>query len=231
MAAKNAQHSASFPKITGVRYNPTWTVPKTIKKEDFLPLLQKDPYALTQKGIDIKGRGEDGNFVSIDPTLVDWSTVNEDGLKQYRMVQGPGPTNPLGTIRILMPNQYNIYLHDTSSPEYFRSSDRNVSSGCVRIKDPKAVADFILKDNSNWDPEFTKRMLTRGKMTDIAAQNKIPVYLLYLTVWINEDGSLTYGPDSYNWDSLLVSVLYNQKKMPMIQFSTKKDGTTIAYKN
>ncbi len=232
IVGRKKRPTASFiSKITGVRYNPTWTVPKTIKKEDFLPMLQKDPYALVQKGIDIKGRTEEGGWVSIDPTLVDWSSMSEQGLKQYRMIQSPGPTNPLGTIRILMPNQYNIYLHDTSSPEYFRSSNRNVSSGCVRIKEPRKVADFILSSNSNWDPTFTDRMLARGKMADIAAENKIPVYLLYLTVWINEDGSLAYGPDSYDWDSLLVSVLYQQNKMPMMAFATKKNGTTLAYKN
>lgn len=216
--------------ITGVRYNPTWTVPKTIKKEDFLPLLQNDPYALVEKGIDIKGRTSDG-WVSIDPSLVEWQEMDEDGLKSFMMVQGPGPTNPLGNIRILMPNQYNIYLHDTSTPEYFRSSDRTVSSGCVRVKEPEELADFILSQNRNWNETFTQRMLAKNEMTDIYSEARIPVYLLYLTIWINEDGSLTYGPDSYGWDKLMISELYNVKQIPDIKFSDKKGGTTLAYKN
>lgn len=217
-------------KITGVRYNPTWTVPKTIKKEDYLPMLREDPTALVAKGIDIKGKTDNG-WMSVDPTLIEWNEVSEKAVEQYMMVQNPGPTNPLGQIRILMPNQYNIYLHDTSTPEYFRSSDRTVSSGCVRMKDPEAIADFILSDNSNWDETFTERMLEKGKMTDIAAENRIPVYLLYLTIWINEDGSLTYGPDSYDWDKIMISTLYNEKQMPSYNFSAKKNGTTLAYKN
>ncbi len=213
--------------ITGVRYNPTWTVPKTIKREDYLPLLREDPMALAPKGIDIKTKTEDG-WMSIDPAQIDWASVQDNELVNFQMVQGPGPTNPLGNIRILMPNQYNIYLHDTSSPEYFRSSDRAVSSGCVRVKNPKELADFILAPNSNWDDNYTEHMLTRGKMADVAAQQKIPVYLLYLTIWINEDGSLTYGPDNYGWDTLLVSELYNQKKLPIFNFFSEKNRTTLA---
>ncbi len=217
-------------EITGVRYNPTWTVPKTIKKEDYLPLLKKDATALISKGIDIKEKTDDG-WISVDPTLINWATVTDKTVGQYMMVQNPGPTNPLGQIRILMPNQYNIYLHDTSTPEYFRSSDRTVSSGCVRMKDPEAIANFILSDNSNWDETFTQRMLAKGKMTDISAQNRIPVYLLYLTIWINEDGSLTYGPDTYEWDTLMISQLYNHKKLPAYNFSVKNTNQTLAYIN
>jgi murein L,D-transpeptidase YcbB/YkuD len=201
-------------EITGVRFNPTWTVPKTIKEEDFLPLLQEDPAAMIKKGIDIKAESEEGVWRSIDPTSIDWNAVSKDDLPKFRMVQSPGATNPLGSIRVLMPNQYNIYLHDTSSPEYFRNSDRAASSGCVRVKEPRELADFILSANSKWDELSVQAMLDKGKMTDISAEQKIPVYLLYLTIWQNQDGSLTYGPDIYDWDKTLIAELYNEKMMP-----------------
>ncbi|MCB9964546.1 MAG: L,D-transpeptidase family protein [Rhodospirillales bacterium] len=215
--------------ITGVRFNPTWTVPKTIKKEDFLPLLRKDPQALVQKGIDIKLKNEEGNWVSVDPASVNWQAMSEDDLGTVQMVQGPGPTNPLGRIRVLMPNQYNIYLHDTSSPEYFRASDRMVSSGCVRVKEPEKLADFILAGKPGWTETSTNDLLADGKMTDIFLPQTLPVYLLYLTVWINESGQLTYGPDIYDWDKMMIAELEKEKKLP--HFSVKKTGTALAERN
>lgn len=205
-------------EITGVRFNPNWTVPSTIKRDDFLPMLKKDPLSLAAKGIDLKYKTPGTQeWLSLDPTLVDWSTVTPSDMANINMVQQPGPTNPLGTIRILMPNQYNIYLHDTSNPEYFNSTLRAESSGCVRVKEPKKLADFILKSNPDWDMSYVKTMLDKQKMIDVRAAQKIPVYLLYLTVWLNEDGSLTYGPDLYGWDSEMLHALEKADKIAPIK--------------
>jgi|MDSW01.2.fsa_nt_gb L,D-transpeptidase YcbB len=199
-------------EVTGVRVNPTWTVPPTIKRQDYLPLLREDPLALQNKGIRIIKDGE-----TLDPTTIDWTTFPPNELHSLQMVQSPGPTNPLGRIRILMPNRFNIYLHDTSNPEYFAEYDRTISSGCVRVKDPQKLADFILAENEKWSETYVNDLMATGRMIDIAATQRIPVYLLYLTVWLNEDGNLTYGPDIYGWDDLLINAL-------------KKDNLTIPAK-
>ncbi|MCB9980297.1 MAG: L,D-transpeptidase family protein, partial [Rhodospirillales bacterium] len=127
---------------------------------------------------------------------------------------------------VLMPNQYNIYLHDTSSPEYFRASDRMVSSGCVRVKEPEKLADFILTSKPGWTETSTDDLLADGKMKDIFLPQTLPVYLLYLTVWINESGQLTYGPDIYDWDKMMIAELAKEKKLP--HFSVRKTGTALA---
>jgi L,D-transpeptidase YcbB len=199
-------------EVTGVRVNPTWTVPPTIKRQDYFPLLKEDPLALHNKGIRIIKDGE-----TLDPTTIDWATFPPNELHSLQMVQSPGSTNPLGRIRVLMPNRFNIYLHDTSNPEYFAEYDRTISSGCVRVKDPQKLADFILAENEKWSETYVNDLMATGKMIDIAATHRIPVYLLYLTVWLNEDGNLTYGPDIYGWDDLLLNAL-------------KKDNLTIANK-
>lgn len=189
-------------EVRGVRFNPTWTVPPTIKRQDYFPLLQEDPLALQKKGIEIRYDGE-----TIDPTTVDWVNLDPRELHALQMVQAPGQDNPLGRIRILMPNKFNIYLHDTSNPEYFLEYDRQFSSGCVRVKDPEKLANFILSENKNWNENYVENKLSTGRMTDILAEKQIPVYLLYLTIWLNDDGSITYGPDIYEWDELFINVL------------------------
>ena len=120
----------------------------------------------------------------------------------------------------MKPNNGQILLlrcHDTSNPEYFAEYDRTISSGCVRVKDPQKLADFILAENEKWSETYVNDLMATGRMIDIAATQRIPVYLLYLTVWLNEDGNLTYGPDIYGWDDLLINAL-------------KKDNLTIPAK-
>ncbi|MCB1651440.1 MAG: L,D-transpeptidase family protein, partial [Alphaproteobacteria bacterium] len=193
-------------QITGVRFNPTWTVPPTIKKEDILPKLKEDPEYLSSKGMElVSGVGE--NALTIDPASVDWAAISEDDLKQFNMVQTPGSHNPLGQIRVLMPNRYNIYLHDTNERGYFSRASRAASSGCVRLKEPKKMADFIMRSGKSWNDAQMESLLGAGKMRDVFIKNPIPVYLLYYTVWINEKGELVYGNDLYGYDKKLIKML------------------------
>lgn len=192
--------------VVGIRFNPSWTVPDTIKAKDFLPALQADPRALEKKGIFfVAGHGKDAREVS--PESVDWASVTEADLRHIRMVQPPGDTNALGQIRVLMPNDYNIYLHDTNMPELFIRDDRAQSSGCVRMAEPEKIANFILEGNEGWSDEKLQKQLAKGGTSEIKAANTIPVYILYQTVWLHKDGGLVYGDDLYGEDTKLYQAL------------------------
>lgn len=191
-------------EITGVRLNPTWTVPPTIKKEDFLPGLQGDPMYLANKGIEVVHQGQ-----TIDPTTVDWNALDYNDLHGVQMVQPPGSRNPLGKVRVFMSNPYNIYLHDTNQRSYFGRSNRALSSGCIRMEDSMRMANFILGGNDGWTPEKTQRIINTGRKTDIAATRRIPVYILYHTIWMGDQGQLVYGYDVYGRDALLRRALHN----------------------
>ncbi len=192
--------------IHGVRFNPTWTVPKTIKKEDILPKLRKNPEYLAGKGMELyEGVGK--SAVTLDPTVVDWENVTKEDLAGFRMVQKSGANNPLGRIRVLMPNAHNIYLHDTNEKSLFSRTNRAKSSGCVRMKDPHKVARFILKAKSGWNDEKTKSVLNRGRMADIYTNEKMPVYILYNTAWIGAEGQIVYSNDIYGHDKNLLQLL------------------------
>lgn len=193
-------------EITGVRFNPDWTVPPTIKRDDILPRLREDPEYLNQKGMQlISGRGSDA--MTLDPTAMDWENITQAELRDLRMVQVPGARNPLGRIRVLMPNGYNIYLHDTNEPHYFERANRAASSGCIRMKDPERMANFIMRDKKGWDEYSADTLITAGKMRDVFIQETIPVYLLYYTVWLDDTGSVVYGRDLYEFDADLIKML------------------------
>jgi murein L,D-transpeptidase YcbB/YkuD len=188
--------------ITGIRYNPTWTVPPTIKKEDYLPKLQEDPYYLYDRGIELV---EDG--MTVDPGLINWSEKTWQEVNAMRMVQGSGNNNPLGRVRVIMNNPFNIYLHDTPDKSHFKKSNRALSSGCIRMAEADKFADFVLGPNNNWSEERKQTILASGKQTEVWAQKPLPVYILYQTVWLGDRGQVVYGTDLYGHDRELLRAL------------------------
>ncbi len=207
-------------EITGVRFNPTWTVPPTIKRDDYLPKLRENPYYLSDRGIELM----DGKM-TVDPGSIDWNEKTWSEVNQMRMVQGSGRRNPLGLVRVIMNNPYNIYLHDTPNKSYFKRSNRALSSGCVRMEDAQKIADFILAPNDNFSNEKRDRILAKGRQTEVWAQKPLPVYILYQTVWLGARGQIVYGPDLYGSDGKLLREL---KKIDGVVFPVAGDLTKTA---
>jgi murein L,D-transpeptidase YcbB/YkuD len=192
--------------ITGIRFNPSWNVPDTIKTEDYLPALQADPQALKKKGIELIRYTSDG-YENIPPESIDWSTMTPQKIKALGMVQNPGDDNALGRIRVLMPNKYDIYLHDTNTPALFSKDFRALSSGCIRLAEPEKIANFILAPNQGWSTDKMNGYLEKTKTIEVKAQQSLPVYILYQTTWLDEAGDIVYGDDLYGNDIKLVSEL------------------------
>ncbi len=214
IVGKTARPTYSFKtEITGIRFNPNWTVPPTIKSKDFLPLLQQNPNALNEKGIRLVANGR-----TIDPNAVDWNTISSRQLHSLSMVQNPGDDNPLGKVRVIMENPYNIYLHDTNHRDLFEQSERNLSSGCIRLSQPQKLADFILSHNGGWDEEKTAKAIESGRMRDIQVDQPIPVFITYQTIWLDTDGRLVYGRDVYGQDKKLADMLKkaNDARLPQV---------------
>lgn len=210
---KTARPTYSFKtEITGVRFNPNWTVPPTIKNQDFLPALREDPTVLSRRGIRVIHKGRE-----LDPASIDWGNVSRKTLADFRMVQNPGDDNPLGKVRVIMENPYNIYLHDTNHREMFGRGDRALSSGCIRVSQPEKLADFILATNDGWSWNKMEKMIDSGRMRDVSAETSMPVYITYQTVWLDSDGRLVYGRDVYGQDAKLVEILKKSGVVPVTQ--------------
>lgn len=212
------QTNVFITQIHGVRFNPTWTVPPTIKEEDILPELIKDPAYLADKGMELyDGYGKDAP--TIDPAVIDWASVTEDELKMLRMVQIPGKYNPLGFIRVLMPNQHNIYLHDTNHRELFTRTNRAKSSGCIRLESPEKVAAFVLENRKGWTTDKMRQILDKKKIRDIYTSERMAVYILYYTVWLGNERQIVYGTDLYGRDKKLLQLLENIDGLPVFSHS------------
>ncbi len=212
---KKRQTNSFVTEIHGVRFNPTWTVPPTIKEQDILPELIKDPSYLADKGMELyDGYGKDAP--TIDPAVVDWASVTEDDLKMLRMVQIPGEHNPLGFVRILMPNEHNIYLHDTNHRELFARTNRAKSSGCIRLQAPEKVAAFVLESRKGWTADKMRKILDKKKLRDIYTSERMAVYILYYTVWLGNERQIVYGTDLYDRDKKLLQLLEKLDGLPVL---------------
>ena len=196
--------------VTGVRLNPTWTAPLSIKMKDLLPKAQEDPGYLVNKGIEvIRGYGSEAQ--TLDPYSVDWANMTWSEMGKLRMVQSSGDHNALGRVRILMPNKYNIYFHDTNHPEFFERTQRTYSSGCVRLSEPEKIAQFVMKGTDGWSSSDFDRIVNTGKMTDLKIDKPFPAYIVYHTMWMDTKGKLVFGADVYKRDKELLEVLAANK--------------------
>ena len=206
VGSKKRETTSFKTEITGIRLNPNWTVPPTIKREDYLPKLQEDPHYLTKRGIEMVS-GYGSNARTVDPESIDWSGISWQEMNGIRMIQAPGRTNPLGRVRIIMPNPYNIYLHDTNNKTLFNRANRTLSSGCIRMAEPEKLVMFLMEGQKNWDEQKMNDIFSSGRLQEVTISNPVPVYILYQTVWLDESGDVVFGPDVYGRDRDLIQIL------------------------
>lgn len=193
-------------QITYLELNPTWTVPKTIFIEDFLPKIKKNPEFLKERELRvITYRGE-----NIDLKTIDWSRYPKRGFP-YLLRQDPGPKNALGQIKFMFHNDHAVYLHDTPSRSLFDAKKRAFSSGCVRIEDPFQLAELLL-DDEKWSQQELMKVIESRKTRQISLRNPVSVLLLYWTVKVADDGTVMFINDIYERDQSVLAGLNAQFK-------------------
>ena len=188
-------------KINNLVFNPTWTVPPTILKEDLVPSASKNISYFKRNRITIIDNKRD----TVKPK--DWDPEN---YKRYRYVQSPGINNSLGLVKFNFPNKHMVYLHDTNHRDYFARSYRALSSGCVRIEEPLPFAKTILMadDEQMWKESEIDTIIKKAKTKVVPIQINVKVFQLYYTCWV-EKKQIIYCPDVYKLDDELYEKLRN----------------------
>ena len=185
-------------EMTYLVLNPTWTVPPTILREDVLPAVRRNADYLAGRNMDVI----DGSGRSVDPSTVDWRGQRSF---PYRFVQRPGPTNALGQVKFMFPNDHAVYLHDTPSRDLFESASRAFSSGCIRVENPFELARLLLAPS--WDPARLDATLARGRTETVLLPKPVDVLLLYWTAEVDEQGRIVFWPDIYERDAGVITEL------------------------
>jgi murein L,D-transpeptidase YcbB/YkuD len=177
--------------------NPTWTVPPTIIRKDILPKLRADPDYLEKRGINLYRKTDDG--------LEKISAAGYDGGSEYVLRQPAGDKNPLGRFKLLFPNRFSIYMHDTDEQKKFGAALRTFSSGCIRVENVRRLFEALLQGQTT--PEQIDDYLASGDTKTIRLQRPLPVYIDYFSVWFDPQGHIIFGPDLYNKDVQLAAEL------------------------
>jgi murein L,D-transpeptidase YcbB/YkuD len=180
--------------------NPTWSVPRSIVVKEYLPQLQRNPYAQGQlQLLDRAGRVVDRgsvNFAAYTP-----------GNFPYALRQPPEDGNALGKVKFMFPNPYNIYLHDTPTKSLFAKEVRAFSHGCIRVGSPFDLAYFLLSRQSDDPKDLFASYLHTGRESTLTLDTPISVHLVYFTAWPDDQGRVGYRRDIYGRDEKLFAAL------------------------
>jgi murein L,D-transpeptidase YcbB/YkuD len=190
-------------------FNPYWNVPNSIKNEEIAPYFGQggggffgggwDTSVLRRHGLRIKYGSRD-----IDPDAIDWS---RNDIRNFDLVQPPGPGNVLGKVKFLFPNSHDVYMHDTTQKHLFNNVVRAESHGCMRVQHPDQFAELLLKHAKGWGPAQVQSALHGGGDHQVPLDQKIPVHIAYWTLRVNEDGSFSTFNDLYGHDARMSAAL------------------------
>lgn len=172
--------------LNQIVFSPYWNVPPSIVKNEILPAMQKDPDYLFKNNMEQVGM--------------------EGDLPKIR--QRPGPDNALGKVKFLFPNKFNIYFHDTNAKSLFSRDKRAFSHGCIRIAEPEKMANYLLRNQSEWTPSRVYEAMNSGTEKYVKLKKKIPVFITYYTVWVDDNGLLNFRDDIYKHDAVIAKEMF-----------------------
>ncbi len=182
-------------RIVTLKFRPDWTVPKTIFTQDYLPNMVANPHYASSKGLEMYYNGR-----QIDPA----KAARQGLLPLVTLRQPPGDRGALGGVRFSLTNDLSIYLHDTPSKSLFSHPTRAYSSGCVRVGRPAELAEFILGPQGSWPMSKIREYMNEGDTRFVKVDDPVPVFLSYITVWVDDDGTLRFQDDFYSYDNELI---------------------------
>lgn len=185
-------------------FRPYWNVPISIQRGEIVPAVTKNRNYIAQKNYEVTTPS--GEVVTSGP-------ISDEVLEQLRtgklfVRQKPGPTNALGLVKLMFPNEYNVYLHSTPSPQLFSQTRRDFSHGCIRVEKPAELAAWALRNNSGWDLARVEAAMKTGKdNVQVNLTQPIPVLILYGTAVVEDDGTVMFFDDIYGHDATLEKAL------------------------
>lgn len=173
--------------------NPKWFLPIGLFKRQKLRKLRKDPGYAARHHYKIYDRS---TREELDPYSVDWA---EKGIsRKIQMVQQPGAHNALGELKIIFPNRHTVYLHSTPAKNLFERDIRAFSSGCIRLDDPVAMANWITDHDEAIETEDFNRTLNAEERDTFNLKQHLPVHITYIGVTADEKGNPTFHRDIYD---------------------------------
>ena len=187
-----------------VVFRPYWNVPPSIQRSEIVPAIQRDRDYIATRNFEV---------TTHSGQVVTSATISDDVLEQLRagklvVRQKPGPKNSLGLVKLIFPNQYNVYLHSTPAQQLFSQVRRDFSHGCIRVEKPEELTEWALRNNQNWTLAAVHTAMQEGEDdVQVKLATPIPVLILYGTAVAEEDGTVHFFDDLYGHDAELKALL------------------------
>ena len=191
-------------EIKYVVFRPYWEVTPTIQRAEIVPHVEKDRNYISKKDFEV---------VTPDGKVVTDGTINDSVLAQLKsgklhVRQKPGPTNSLGLVKLIFPNDDNVYLHGTEAPQLFNEEERDLSHGCIRVQKPADLAAWALRHNPGWNLDRVNAAMNGSENNvTVVLEKPIPVLILYGTVIVDEKNNVFFFDDVYGYDKQLDTAL------------------------
>jgi murein L,D-transpeptidase YcbB/YkuD len=190
--------------MTYVVLRPYWNVPPSILRGEIVRAIQRDRNYVANKRYEVTTK--DGTVVTSgvvsDEVLADLKTG------KFTVRQRPGSANALGLVKLMFPNEFNVYLHSTPAPELFSRTRRDFSHGCIRVEKPAELTAWVLRNNSGWSVSRVKQAMEQGSdNVTVTLTQRVPVFIVYATALAYENGEVHFYDDIYGHDAKLAQVL------------------------
>ena len=199
--------------LKSIVFNPEWTVPPTIVRENLLPnlrggggLFSRNTAILDQHELKVKYNGR-----LVDAGSIDWNNVNMGAIS---FVQAPGPNNVLGKVKFVYPNPYSVYMHDTIKVGLFDKEERSEGHNCPRVGNPGKIAAVVLAADQNMPQADVDKLLSTGYNSSINITHHVPVHTSYFTAMSDDQGKVETFADIYKLDPAVAAAITGKVPKP-----------------
>jgi murein L,D-transpeptidase YcbB/YkuD len=186
--------------MKSIAFQPRWNVPNSIKVNELWPSLARGGTYFSRQGLRVSKNGRD-----IDPDSVDWAYTD---IRNYDVYQPPGASNVLGEVKFNFPNKHTVYMHDTNARGLFEQANRTFSHGCMRVRNPRRMAEILLGEDKGWDAAKIADLIANGPPNnEVPVDRKIGVHITYFTAWVDDKGELQTARDVYGHEKRIQQAL------------------------
>jgi murein L,D-transpeptidase YcbB/YkuD len=170
-------------ELNKIVFSPYWNVPQSIITNEIMPAISRNPNYLANKNMEQIGGS---------------------------IRQRPGPGNALGKVKFIFPNSFNMYFHDTPAKSLFGEDKRAFSHGCVRLSEPQKLAEWLLRNDPNWNTAKIVSAMNQTTENTVTLKDAIPVFIIYYTSWVDDEGLVNFRDDVYQHDNGLIKKMFRE---------------------
>lgn len=207
-------------EMTYLVFSPYWNIPYEIFRDEIYPKIVSDPTYIEDNNFEIVKEFAPATDV-LPPSEENIASLLNGSLK---LRQGIGGKNALGRVKFMLPNTHAVYLHDTPTKSLFKRKKRAFSHGCIRLAEPVALAEYVLREENDWPLNRIEGLLKSGERQVVSLSRPINVYLLYATAAADENGKVYFYQDIYDRDQKLARLLKKELAVPAPLASLARRG-------